>query len=154
MEDRLGHRMPPNLVKGIVLVPGGAFRRHWEYGAEGKKWRYFFILNRAPETDDHLVIVTATTQIEKAFKCFCHKALVTVDPKEYPSLERRSVINCSLPEEKTKEELIRAIERGEVCCLAPLPDSILAKVRKAIETATTVTPRLKRLVLGEDDCLN
>ena len=150
MPDRLGSRMPPELVEKHLWVQGGAFRRDWQFKSEGVKWRYFFILNKAPRQDDVLLVVTATTQIEKTVQRF-GPAVVVVNPDEYGSLERASAINCAMPYEKGKEELVEAIRQGQIFVMSPLPDSVLQRVLKAVETATTISPKQKALILGDID---
>jgi len=142
--------MPPGLVQKHLMVQGGAFRRKWEFKNEGNKWRYFFILNKSPLTDDKLLIVTATTKVQKTLRLFS-LAVVVVSPNEYGSLEQESAINCAMPEERSKKELLDAINAGEIHVMTPLPDSVLARVLKAVETATTITPKSKALILGEVD---
>ena len=152
MPDRLGSRMPPELVQRHLFVQGGAFRRDWQFADEGVKWRYFFILNKSPATDDKLLIVTATTKVGKTVRRF-GRAAVVVNPKEYDSLEKESAINCAMPEEKTKKEIMDAITRGNIIVISPLPQSVTARILKAVETVTTISPKNKALILGEDDPL-
>ncbi len=151
MGDRLSKYLPPNVVKQCIFVQGGAFRRKWEYGGEGQKWRYFFVLNKSPQDDDHLILVTCTTKVRKTFKKFCCTSLVRVTRAEYDSLEKESVINCSLPEMKPRDYILAAIEKGEVTVLSPLPEDVMKRILKAVETASTISPKVKRLVLGSDD---
>jgi len=142
--------MPPELIKKYLWVQGGAFRRHWEYHDEGAKWRFFFLLNKAPADDDDLLIVTATTKTEKLLRRF-GLAVVVVDPREYPALERQSAINCALPEKKSTAELRAAIENHQISVVSPLPRSVLDRVLQAVERATTIPPNDKALILGEPD---
>ena len=150
MPDRLGSRMPPELVQQHLLVQGGAFRRDWEFKNEGAKWRYFFILNKSPVADDRLLVVTATTKVQKTVRLF-GSAVVVVNPREYDSLEQESAVNCAMPEEKTKQEIMDAITRGDIHVIVPLPESILVRILKAVETVTTITPKNKALILGQVD---
>jgi len=150
MPDRLGSRMPPDFVQKHLMVQGGAFRRNWEFKNEGTKWRYFFILNKSPVEDDRLLIVTATTKVQKTVRLF-GPAVVVVNPREYASLEQESAINPAMPQEKTKQEIIDAITRRAIHVIVPLPESVLARVLKAVETVTTITPKNKVLILGQVD---
>jgi len=147
MPDHLGSRMPPSFVQKHLFVQGGAFRRNWEFKQEGIKWRHFFILNKFPEIDDKLLIVTATTKVEKTIRKF-GPAVVVVRPSEYPSLEQESAINCAMPEEKAKQEILDDIQRGHIHVHEPMPESVLKKILRAVETVTTITPKNKTLILG------
>ena len=150
MPDRLGSRMPPDLVQKHLLVQGGAFRQDWQFTNEGVKGRFFFILNKSPATDDRLLIVTATTKVERTVRRF-GPATVVVDPREYDSLEQESAINCALPAERTKRTVLDAIDRGEINVVSPLPASVMGRILKAVEKATTITPANKALILDEDN---
>jgi len=150
MPDRLGSRMPPELVQKHLLVQGGAFRRNWEFRNEGIKWRYFFILNKFPAADDRLLIVTASTKVQKNVRLF-GPAVIVVNSKEYDSLEQESAINCAMPEEKDKQEIIDAITNGDIHVISPLPESVLARILKVVETVSTITPKNKALILGQVD---
>jgi len=142
---------PPEIVEKNTIVSGGAYRQLKQYSSDtNPKLRFFFILNQTPETDDELIIVTATTKIEKTVRKFFHGGLVFVNPEEYDSLPEPSVLNCNLAIGKTKATLLEEIARGQVRCIAPMPESVLQRCRTAIAAVPTVSDKHKRLVLGEE----
>ena len=145
-------KLPPKIIEKFTLVPGGAYRRIYKrYGTKPPKKRYLFILNKSPQDDDVLITVTATTQITKTVRHSYVKALVFVKPEEYSVLEEESVINCTLPGEGSKADLLKAIQNEEVEPLAPLPNSILERCQEAIKATPTASPKIKRLVLGVEE---
>lgn len=65
---RLWKSYPPDFIAEQVIVPGGAFRARVQFRDEGMKERYLFVLNKSPQSDDDLVIATATTQIDRRIR--------------------------------------------------------------------------------------
>ena len=57
---------PPDILIKTILVPGGAFRMAYAFrDGEPEKYRYFFVLNKSPESSEVILVSTATTQVEK-----------------------------------------------------------------------------------------
>ncbi len=144
--------LPPEIVEKQIIVSGGAYRKLHEYGTEtkGPKHRYFFILNKNPDNDKDLIVVTSTTQITSRYKARYHKVLVRIGPKEYDSLPEESLIDCDSAEKKSKSDIINWIRNQKITPLPPLPDSVLNQLREAIKHASTLNIKGKRLVLGSD----
>lgn len=133
-----------------LAVPGGAFRYDFQFTDEGQKFRFFFVLNRNPQEDDILVLVTATTKITKARKRVRRRNLVAISPGDYDSLSTDSVVDCSSPLIYPKQKIVEAIKKKQVIFLPPLPTGVLQNLRTALLSATTVSPEIKRLVAGDE----
>ena len=148
---RLLDSFPPERIKREVFVSGGAFRKKHEFKSEGEKKRFFFILNRFPKEDDRLIIVTATTQIEKRKQHRPLKVLVEITPREYSPLERNSVIDCESAFVRPRQLLEKEIHDHQIEPLVPLRVSILKRLCEAISHSRTLAPIDKQLVLGEEN---
>jgi len=144
--------LPPEIVEKQIIVSGGAYRKLHEYGTEtkGPKRRYFFILNKNPDNDKDLIVVSSTTQITSRYKARYHKVLVRIGPKEYDSLPEESLIDCDSAEKVSKSDIVDWIRKQKITPLPPLPDSVLNQLRNAIKHASTLNAKGKRLVLGSD----
>jgi len=144
--------LPPESVAKQIIVSGGAYRKLHEYGTEtkGPKRRYFFILNKNPENDKDLIVVTSTTQITSRYKARYHKVLVRVGPNEYNSFTEESLIDCDSAEKVSKNDIVNWIRDQKITPLPPLPDSVLNQLRDAIKHTSTLNTKEKRLVLGND----
>lgn len=147
---RLWKRYPPHLIRQSIIVPGGAFQAKYEFRQEGEKVRYFFILNQSPRDDAELVVVTATTQVERRRRHRPQEVLVSITPADYEPLSKRSVVDCESAQTWPQSQLIERIAQREIRPLEPLPDEIMQKIHKAVAVAKTLSPHVKRLVLGED----
>ena len=144
--------LPPEIDAKRVIVPGGAYRKLHGYGTEdkGPKPRFFFILNKIPENDKDLIIVTSTTQISSRYKARYYKVLVRVSPNEYNSLPEESLIDCNSAEKIPKSNIVNWIKDQKITPLPPLPDSVLNRLRDAIKHSSNLNTKEKRLVLGSD----
>ena len=141
-------------LKFLFLQPGGAFRCPQRFPSDPKpKNRYFFILNRDPERDEEIVLVTPTTQGQRRREArgkAGEASIVDLSPQEYSALEVPSTVDCNSAEVWTKAELGRRIAAREASILDPLPETMLKRLREAVLCSRLIEPRIKRLVLGED----
>jgi len=133
------------------MVSGGAFRKAYQFASEREKDRFFFILNGIPLEDRHLVIVTATTQINKRTRVRRSEVLVRLDVSDYDSLEEPSVIDCESKIVWDREFLLAEIDAHRVQPLKQLPAQIMAEIRMAVRVCKTWSADEKRLVLGEEE---
>lgn len=144
--------LPFDLVCQCILVPGGAFRAKIETGA---KYRYYFVLNANPATDNVILLVTATTKITEHRCRYPADVLVEIDPNQYKPLQQKSLVNCEFArayyrtdlETKLRESL--AQKKLEI--LDPLPETILRGLRDALSECRNVAPIDKQLALGEEN---
>ena len=147
---RLLDSFPPERIKKTILIRGGAFKKKHEFTNEGEKNRFFFILNKCPQEDDRLIIVTATTRIRKRKKHRPSEVLVEVTPKEYASLAERSIIDCESCVVWRRTKLEEEVDECRIEPLQQLPKSILERICNAISCSKTLPPVDKRLVLEEE----
>lgn len=147
----LWEQMPPEMVLSAILVPGGAFRKWHQFGDEGERFRFFFILNRNPQADNILVVVTATKQIEARKRCRPPEVLVTIDPGEYDELSGESLIDCSSVHSWNRAKFETAVSDSKITPLKCLSQKILDRLRAAVSCSTIVQPDVKRLVLDEEE---
>jgi hypothetical protein len=145
--------VPPALILKAILVRGGAFKATYQFSTEGLKERYFFVINRRPDADDKVVLLTASTQEEKRRQCHGARAdviLVTVEPAEYSELRQRSVIDCeSLIKRPRKDFEAQALARAYKP-LPVLPESVIGRIVCAIAASRTLSTAEKRLILEPD----
>lgn len=134
-----------------IFVPGGAFRWPQELHGNVTKNRYFFILNISPDSDDLIILVTPTTEIQKTYKFNYHGDIIKISNLDYDSLEEECVVNCSNPIEKSREEILQAIKKQEVELLPPIPSDLLKTLRNTLVQSIKVSDNIKSLVWEEDN---
>jgi hypothetical protein len=141
--------LPTKVIEEQVLVRGGAFRMEYQFGTEGRKRRFFFILNLDPRSDQVLVVATATTKIEARRACRPPEVLVELTRRDCPDLDQDSLIDCSSAQPWPRDQLIHGIAGKSVQPLNPLPATVVDRLAKAVGAAKTLSPKIKRLVLRE-----
>ena len=153
MVAKLLDSFSPEFISKHIFVPGGAFRKYHEFRDEGEKNRFFFILNRNPQKDDVIVLVTASTKIKKLKQQYRDRpeVLVTIGPREYEPLPVLSIVNCEAARAELKSNIQQAIDAQKIEYLRPLPAEILRKLCDAIAKCKVIPPEDKRLVLGEEN---
>jgi hypothetical protein len=152
MVESLRNSFPPEFISKQILVSGGAFRKHHEFRNEGEKKRFFFVLNKNPEQDDVILLVTASTKIKELKLKYKDRpdVLVEISPSEYQPLEQPSIVNCEAARAYLKSHIQQFIDNGEIDPLQPLPPKIVEKLHNAIAKCKVIPPEDKRLVLGEE----
>lgn len=144
--------LPSDLVCRYILVPGGAFRAKIE---EGAKYRYYFVLNANPLTDNIILLVTATTKIAEHRSKYQTDVLVQIDPTQYKPLEQKSLVNCEFARAyhrpHLEAKLQQAFAQKKLEILDPLPEAILRRLRDALSECRNVAPIDKQLALGEEN---
>lgn len=145
--------MPPEWVLKAILKQGGAFKASHEFRDEGQKERYFFVANRSPASDELIVLLTPTTQIDKRRRHHRERAdlvLVAVGPSDYVDIARPSVIDCESPIRWPRATFEAQALAGKYKPLPALPTAIFVRILAAISESRTLSLMEKRLILEPD----
>ncbi|MBN1459233.1 MAG: hypothetical protein JXA57_06840 [Armatimonadetes bacterium] len=113
------------------------------------KFRYFVVLNPQPEQDEELVLVTATSQIDKARVRTARNpsTLVLVTPSEYPEFtEDQSAFDCNNAYVKAVGQLVAKLEASELSLHAYMPTEIVVRLRQGVRSSLVVDRRTKALL--------
>jgi len=152
--ERVGNHLPSDFIKKQIFVPGGAFIKIHQFINEPPQKRRFFVLNKNPESDNKIITVHASTQIEKRKKHRQPEVLVEIKPEEYPELTEHSIIDCESYIVWYKPVLESQIKKGKIKPLQQLPTLKLKELRNAIGRSKTLAPIDKRLVVGEEEIMD
>lgn len=112
---------------------------------------YFIVLNQNPRTEEFLILVCASSQIEKRRQIiqrlgFPEETLVLVTPSEYP-FSKDTVIDCNRVFEKTSQTLIEKLDQKKLkVCTEIMPDTILQKLLRGILASTQISEKIKRML--------
>jgi len=150
MSGRGGEGLPPDVIAQKILVPGGAFRMRHEFHSEGEKNRFFFVLNKNPQIDNVILLVTATSKIKEHKAKWPPNVLVEIGPFEYQELEVLSIVNCETARAFQKKDVQRWVSERKIVPLRPLPKAVLARLRTAIAQCKVLAPVDKQLVLKDE----
>ena len=113
---------------------------------------YFIVLNKNPRAEEFLILVCASSQIEKRRQIiqrlrFPQETLVIISPAEYPAFTKDTVVDCNRVFEKTPRSLIEKLKQNKLkVCAEVMQDAIVQKLVKGILASTQVAEKVKRML--------
>lgn len=113
---------------------------------------YFVVLNKDPRTEELLILVVASSQVERRKEIanklgFPAETLVFVSPIEYPLFTKDTVIDCNRAFEKTSQSLIEKLEANRLrVCTEVMSADIVQKLKAGIAASTQITENIKKLL--------
>lgn len=113
---------------------------------------YFVVLNKDPRTEEFLILVCASSQIEKrrhiAQKLgFPQETLVFVSPAHYKIFRKDTVIDCNRVFEKTSLFLIEKLEQGKLrVCREMMPETIIKNLIQGVLASNQISEKIKRIL--------
>ncbi len=118
---------------------------------------YFIVLNKSPRTDEVIVLVCASSQVEKrkqrAKKLgFSAETLVVISVSEYPLFTKETVIDCNRAFEKNIQSLADKLEQEKLkVCTELMPESIVAKLIQGILASTQISEKVQKMLSSDDE---
>ena len=115
---------------------------------------YFVVLNKDPRTEEFLILVCASSQIEKRRHIiqklgFPQETLVFVSPVHYKIFRKDTVIDCNRVFEKTSASLIEKLEQDKLrVCSEMMPESIIKSLIQGVLASNQISEKVKRMLLS------
>lgn len=113
---------------------------------------FFVLLNKEPRTDECLLLVCASSQVEKRKQIrqklgFPSETLVFISPTEFPLFTKDTVIDCNSVFEKNTHFLIERMEQDKLkICSEIMPNLIVEKLIQGVLASSQVTRRIKKML--------
>jgi len=133
------------LVKGnVYFISDPAFNTETPH--------FFVILNANPRTDEFVVLVNATSQVEKRraraeLIGAPETTIVEVSDADYRHFTKPTVFDCNYPCEKTKEDLIQLLQATKLGPFQdPMPAGIVKQLCQGVLDSRIVEKRIKDLI--------
>ncbi|MFH1370503.1 MAG: hypothetical protein ABII09_04375 [Planctomycetota bacterium] len=140
--------LPDKLKIHGILTQGGAFKAKLPKDSYP---RYYFILNRNPEADEKMVLLSSTTKFEEHRNCDGGNDVhIPLSRQDYDRFTQNCLVCCNRPQivaKKTLEERL-ASQRYEL--LPALPAAVTARILRGIAKSNVVDTNVKKMVLGEE----
>lgn len=139
-------------VRILATIKTGSVYYFEEEELTSNEPHFFVVLNRNPRTEEFLILVCASSQIERRKQIiqrlgFPQETLVFVLPSEYPIFSKDTVIDCNRVFEKTSQTLIEKLEQNKLkVCTEIMPDTILQKLTEGILASTQISKKVKRML--------
>lgn len=145
----------PSNIRILATINTGSVYYFEEEELSSDEPHYFVVLNQNPRTEEFLILVCASSQIEKRRQImqrlgFLEETLVFVSPSEYPIFSKETVIDCNRVFEKTSQTLIEKLDQNKLkVCAEIMPDTILQKLTRGILASTQISEKIKRMLSEE-----
>jgi hypothetical protein len=141
--------LPEKLKFRAILTQGGAFKA--KVSQKDAYPRYYFVLNRNPEKDENLVLLTSTTQFEHHKFCDGGDDVhIPLSPQDYQEFTEHCLICCDRPMTLARKDVERKLMQQNYQILQPLPSDIVAKILRGIARSNVVPAKIKEFVLGQE----
>jgi hypothetical protein len=101
---------------------------------------YFIVINRNPLTDEVLLLVWASSQVEKVRRRRANQpgTLVEIEPAQYPAFSRTSVIDCNNVLKKSLDEIVLRLNCGQLKVKPDMPLSLIEQIREALRRSPII----------------
>lgn len=142
----------PSSIRILSAIKTGSVYYFEEEKLSSTEPHYFVVLNSNPHTAELLLLVCASSQVNKrqtiALKLGFHQdTLVLVSPGEYKLFTKETVIDCNRVFEKTPQSLIEKLEEGKLgLCKELIPEEILNKLIKGVLMSNQVSKEAKNVL--------
>lgn len=142
----------PARVRILGAIKTGSVFYFEEEAISSTEPHYFVVLNKNPHTEEVLVLVCASSQVDKRKQViqrlgFPLETLVFVSPTEYPLFTKDTVIDCNRAYEKTPQSLIEKLEQGKLkVCTEIMADAIVQQFLAGVMVSPQVTERVKQIL--------
>lgn len=138
-------RIPPDVQIRASIKPGSVYYFP-DAGLKSTEPHYFVVINRKPLTDTVLLLVCASSQVEKVNRrregC-APETLVQVSPAEYSGFTRMSVVDCNYVFERSTNQLVEKLTNGNLRLEAEMNSSLVERLRNGVFKSKLVAERVK-----------
>lgn len=122
-----------------------------ERGLSSAEPHYFVVLNRDPLRDRILLLLVASSQIEKARNRIARKnlpaaSLVEISERDYQDFTKDSCVDCNKLFNKSLQELCEQWNKKEVRSQSDLPLDLLEKLMEGVKASPLVSDDEKALI--------
>jgi len=146
--------IPPN-IRILATIQTGSVYYFEEEELSSDEPHYFVVLNKNPRTEEFLILVCASSQIEKRQQIaqrlgFAPETQVIITPSEYIIFSKDTIIDCNRVFEKTSQTLIEKLEQSKLkVCTEMMPDDIIQKLTTGVLVSTQISEKIKKLLSGD-----
>lgn len=142
----------PARVRVLAGIQAGSVYYFEEERLSSIEPHYFIVLNKSPRTEELLILVCASSQVDKrkhiAQKLgFPLETIVTISPSEFALFTKKTVVDCNGVFEKTAQSLIDKLEQEKLkVCTEIMPENIVQKLVTGIFASTQIADNIKKML--------
>lgn len=140
--------IPPEAQIKSTIKPGSVFYFIEEALKFSEEPHYFIVINHNPITDRVILLVCASSQIQKVkrMRRSITDTIVEVAKREYPDFTKDSIIDCNGVFERSISTLVQKLKEGDLKAKREIDISIVEKLRKATIASPLVENNIKKLL--------
>lgn len=141
-------QIPPEVQIRAAIKPGSVYYFP-EASFSSPEPHYFVVLNHNPLTDTFLVLVCASSQIEKVRRRRINcpaTTLVEMTPADYSSFTKQTIIDCNEVHEHSIDDLVSMRAKYDLRTKAEMDASIVATLRQAVRDSPLITGKIKSML--------
>ena len=142
----------PARVRILATIQTGSVYYFEEERLASNEPHYFVVLNKDPRTEELLILVCASSQVEKRQQIiqklgFPQETLVLISHAEYSLFTKDTVIDCNRAFEKTPQSLIEKLEQDKLkVCAQIMSEDIIKKLIRGVLASSQVSEKIQRLL--------
>ncbi|OGG36768.1 hypothetical protein A2110_00995 [Candidatus Jorgensenbacteria bacterium GWA1_54_12] len=142
----------PASVRILATIQTGSVFYFEEEQLSSTEPHYFIVLNKDPRTEEFVILLCASSQIEKRQRIaqslgFPPKTLVVITTKEYPLFTKETVVDCNKAFEKTTQSLVEKLENRKFrVCTEVMPTKIVEKLIAGVLASTQVSAQVQGML--------
>lgn len=145
----------PSKIRILATIKAGLVYYFEEEEISSDEPHYFVVLNQKPRTEEFLILVCASSQIEKRQQIaqrlgFPSETQVIILPSEYSIFSKDTMIDCNRVFEKTSQTLTEKLEQNKLkVCTEIMPDGILKKLIGGVLASSQISEKIKKMLSEE-----
>ena len=140
--------IPPEVQIRAAIKPGSVYYFP-EASFTSPEPHYFIVLNHSPLVDTFLVLVCASSQIEKVKRRRLNcptTTLVEMTPTDYASFTKPTIIDCNEVHEHTIDDLVSMRSKYDLRTKPEMDAGIVTTLRQAVCASPLVTGKIKAML--------
>lgn len=140
--------IPPEVQIRAAIKPGSVYYFP-EASFTSTEPHYFVVLNHNPLADTFLVLVCASSQIEKVKRRRLNcpaTTLVEMTPADYSSFTKPTIIDCNEVHEHSIDDLVGMRGKYDLRTKPEMDTAIVATLRQAVCASPLITGKIKTML--------
>lgn len=133
--------IPPEIQIKSTIKPGSVYY-FVEETLSSNEPHYFIVINKNPHSDRIILLVCSSSQIKitKYRRRYLKETLVEITKEQYEGFTRDSIVDCNDVFDKTIDQIILKLKKGELKPKREMDISIVEKLRNAVCKSPSVDP--------------
>jgi hypothetical protein len=142
--------IPPEVALKSSIKPGSVYYFH-DSDLTSDQYHNFIVINVDPLSDEILLLVVASSQIDKVkwrTRSLPKQSVVEISPQKYPGFTCKSIVDCNEVFYKDIGLLIQKLSDGQLFFKTEMDASLVQRLRNGVVSSPLVDGRTKSMLTG------